>query len=142
MMSQFYYMYDTARQIHVIQNYISVGITLPIAGWLADTYLGRCKVIRWSMWITWIGSMLNTISSIVAQRVVGYETITKKWMIDCSLKAIAAIGFGGYQANIIQFEIDQLHDASTSSQVITRPILHSRGYSAIGCSHSVLYCSL
>ena len=70
-------------------------------------------MIRWSMWITWIGSILNTISSVVAQRVVDYETITHRWMINRSLQVIAAIGFGGYQANIIQFGIDQLHDAST-----------------------------
>ena len=70
-MSLFYYLYNTAHQLHVTQNYISVGITLPIAGWLADVYLGRYRVIQWSMWITWIGSMLNTISSVVARQVVG-----------------------------------------------------------------------
>ena len=112
-MSQFYYMYDTVRKDHVTQNYISVGITLPIAGWLADVYFGRYRVIRWSILITWFGSLLNTISSVVAQLVIGYETMSKRWIVDRSLQAIAAVGFGGYQANIIQFGIDQLHDAST-----------------------------
>ena len=43
----FYYI--MVRTNHDKQHYITVGITLPIAGWLADAYLGRHKVIRWSM---------------------------------------------------------------------------------------------
>ncbi len=113
MMCQFYYLYATVRAIHVTQNYIVVGITLPMAGWLADVYLGRYKVIQYSIWITWIGSMLYTINSVVAQLVSGYSVMSKRWIIERALQAIAAIGFGGYQANIIQFGIDQLHDAST-----------------------------
>ena len=110
-MTLFYYI--MVHSNHDIQHYITVGITLPIAGWLADVYLGRYKVIQWSIWIMWIGSMLNTINSVVAELVSGYETLTKRWIIERALQAIAAIGYGGYQANIIQFGIDQLHDAST-----------------------------
>ena len=110
---QFYYLYDTAHAIHITQNYIIVGITLPIAGWLADVFLGRYKVIQYSIWITWTSSVLYTINSVVVQLVSGYETLTNRWIIERILQAIAAIGYGGYQANIIQFGIDQLHDAST-----------------------------
>ena len=49
----------------------------------------------------------------VAQLVDGYRIMNKRCIIDRLLQAIAAIGYGGYQANIIQFGIDQLHDAST-----------------------------
>ena len=38
--------------------YIACSFILPLAGWLADVYLGRYRVIRWSMWIMWIASML------------------------------------------------------------------------------------
>ena len=110
-MSLFYYI--MVHTNHDKQHYITVGLTLPIAGWLADVYLGRYRVIRWSMWIMWIGTMLNTVSSVVAQLVDGYGIINKKCIIDRLLQAIAAIGYGGYQANIVQFGIDQLHDAST-----------------------------
>ena len=110
--SLFYYV--TVHTAHVTQHYITLGITLPIAGWLADVYFGRYKVIHWSMWIMWIGSMLATISSIIVQMVDGYDTMNKRWVIERALQAIATIGYGGYQANIIQFGIDQLHDASTS----------------------------
>ena len=50
-------------------HFIALLFTLPIAGWLVDVYLGRYKVIQWSMWIVWVGSMLATLSSVIAQLV-------------------------------------------------------------------------
>ena len=41
-------------------HFIALLFTLPIAGWLADVYLGCYKVIQWSMWIMWVGSILAT----------------------------------------------------------------------------------
>ena len=32
---------------------ITLGLTLPIAGWIADVRFGRYRVIYLSMWITW-----------------------------------------------------------------------------------------
>ncbi len=90
---------------------VAFGLTLPLAGWLTDVYLGRHKVIRWSIWIMWIGSMLATASSIIAQLVENYNKINH--IISFVVVLAIAIGFGGYQANIIQFGLDQLQDAST-----------------------------
>ena len=106
----FYYLstYASPKELQKFQKIKVVwGITLPFAGWLADVYLGWYKVIHWSMWIMWVASMLATASSVVAQLV----NITKN--IALLLHIIMAIGFGGYQANVIQFGTDQLHDAST-----------------------------
>ena len=91
---------------------VALGLTLPFAGWLADIQLGRYKVIRWSIWIMWIASMLITISSVVGQLVPGHHNTFK--FIFQILAFVLAIGFGGYQANIIQFGLDQLQDASTT----------------------------
>ena len=56
--------------------------------------------------------MLATVSSVVAQVIDGYFGIDTK--IQALLYVFMAIGLGGYQANIIQFGMDQLHDASTT----------------------------
>ena len=40
-----------------------------VAGWCT-----RYKVIQWSMWIMWVGSMLATLSSVVAQLVDSYTS--------------------------------------------------------------------
>ena len=91
---------------------VVLGLTLPFAGWLADVYFGRYKVIRFSMWIFWIGTILATASSVVVQLVDSYNHIN--YYVFQILMTIATIGLGGFQANIIQFGIDQLHDASTN----------------------------
>ena len=91
---------------------ITWGLTLPIAGWLADVYLGRYKVIRWSIGIMWIASVLLVASSILSQLVESYYSINNKY-ITVMLLLIMSVGFGGYQANIVLFGIDQLQDAST-----------------------------
>ena len=42
-----------------------IGVTVPIAGWLADIRFGCYKVIRFSIWTMWILSVLLTIVYIV-----------------------------------------------------------------------------
>ena len=91
---------------------VALGFTLPFAGWLADIRFGRYKVIHWSMWIMWAASILATVSSVVSLLVNDDNKIFQK--ISVAMFVIVAIGFGGYQANIIQFGLDQLQDASTT----------------------------
>ena len=92
--------------------FIACSIILPFAGWLADVYLGRYKVIRWSMWIMWVGSMLAAVSSAVAQMVKSYQHFHTP--ISIVFLIITSVGLGGYWANVIQFGLDQLQDASTT----------------------------
>ena len=59
------------------------GLTLPIAGWLADVYLKRYKVIRWSIMIMWIASVLVAASSVLSQLPVVehyYHNSAKKYV--------------------------------------------------------------
>ena len=93
-------------------HFIALLFMLPIARWLADVYLRRYKVIQWGMRIMWIGSVLATLSSVVAQLVDSYESINKKVTAAIILQTI---GFAGYQTNIFQFGIDQFPDASTNA---------------------------
>ena len=91
---------------------VAGGLTLPIAGWLADVYFGRYKLINLSMWIMWISVMLATTSSVVTEMVGSYDSISR--YVSVAFAITSAIGFGGFQANSIQFGIDQLCDASTT----------------------------
>ena len=61
----------------------------------------------------WVALMLATVSSVLTQTVDSYTSKARDY-VNGVLWTIIAIGFGGFQANIIQFGIDQLHDASTS----------------------------
>ncbi len=60
----------------------------------------------------WTASVLATVSSVVAQMVNSYQHIHS--FILFVLLVIASIGLGGYWANVIQFGLDQLQDASTT----------------------------
>ena len=88
------------------------GLALLIAGLLADTRIGRYKVIRCSIWIMWISTVLATVSSVIAQLVEGYYSANTNVLV--VLFIIVAIGFGGYLGSIVQLGLDQLHDASST----------------------------
>ena len=91
---------------------VALGLTLPLAGWLADVWLRRYKAVCFSMWIMWITVMLMTASGVVSVFVTSYSNINS--YIREVLTIIANVGFGGFFANIIQFGLDQLHDSSTN----------------------------
>ena len=93
-------------------SFIAWLFIMPIAGWLADIRLGRYKVICWSIRLMWIAAMLATINSAVASALENDYKIIK--IITTATGFVMAIGFGGYQANVIQFGLDQLQDASTT----------------------------
>ena len=92
--------------------FIACSFVLPFSGWLADVYFGRYKVMCWSMWSMWIASVLAAVSSVVAQMVNSYQHFHTS--ISLALLIIASAGLGGYWANVIQFGLDQLQDASTT----------------------------
>ena len=80
------------------------------AGWLADIYFGRYKVIKVSIWVMWLGSVGGTLllefyslSSVDALKyisvVVAYACVT--------------IGSTGLIVNAIPFGIDQMLGASS-----------------------------
>ena len=107
-----FYMEQNQGLVFDIQLIVG-GLTLPIAGWLADIYFGRYRVIHWSMWTMWASIILTTASSVVAQVVPdSYNHING--YVSGSFMITAAIGFGAFQANVIQFGLDQLCDASTT----------------------------
>ena len=95
--------------------FVGIGICtalflLPLCGWLADVFFGRYKVIHVSLLAMWASGLLNVvcviITTITASQISAY--------IDYVLLLIMMSGMSGFQANIIQFGIDQLPDASSA----------------------------
>ena len=103
-----------------VEDYVSnTGIILlsstllyPVGGWLADTRLGRYAVIRYSMWIMWIGSLLLTFNEVLSCINFTYSTV--RMQVFASLSIVMAIALGGFLSNIVQLGIDQLMDASAT----------------------------
>ena len=90
---------------------LPTGIVVLFAGWLADVYVERYKVLRWSIIIMWISSLLLT-TTFVIEKIV---TFTNYYQLVFLFSL--GIGYGMFQANIIQFGIDQLTDASSNEIV-------------------------
>ena len=92
---------------------IPFSITTAIAGWLTDAFIGRYKVIRCSIWIMWLLMIAITVSAVAGQLNQIYHRYDRN-IIQTSLFCLISIGLGAFQSNIIQFGLDQLHDASTT----------------------------
>ena len=96
---------------------ISVALLFPVGGWLADSYLGRHKTIRYSTWLMWISVILIMLWEILNKYVVSESDSSRQAEIKVPILVILyvllGIGLVGFQANIIQLGIDQLKDASS-----------------------------
>ena len=90
---------------------IPMGLTVVLAATLADFRFGRYKVISFSLWIVWTCSILLTLTAIITNftHIIGLSQV-----IPAMLLVLLGIGWGGCQANIVQFGIDQLIDASAT----------------------------
>ena len=103
--------YSFHDNIGLIAGVVGMSLIIPLAGWLADTCIGRFKVIYGSVWIMWCSSVLLTLSAVLAKFINGYDTANDNIMT--VLLVVLAIGLGAYLTSIIQFGLDQLSDAST-----------------------------
>ena len=63
------------HNLKVITSVVStvVGLMLPVSGWLADVYFGQYKIIKCSIMIMWIASILLVASFIMAQQLQNYS---------------------------------------------------------------------
>ena len=91
-----------------------IGVTMPIAGCLADVRFGRYKVISFSIWIMWLTSLLLTTGLVIGQLFDLKNNSYYHNIMFIALVVPLGLGYSGFQANIIQFGVDQLFDASSS----------------------------
>ena len=66
------------------------------------------------VWIMWLLMIAITVSAVVRQLNVNYNYHDEHDTVQFILLCIMSIGLGVFQSNIIQFGLDQLHDASTT----------------------------
>ena len=104
-----YILYAVSRQNSTRAILAITGLTLPLAGWLADVRYGRYKVLSFCLWMMWISSLLLTLTIVVAD----FNNFKYESILMAIFLIPLGIGWGGFQANVIQLGIDQLIDAST-----------------------------
>ena len=100
--------------------YVVFGVALPqlfypLAGWLADARFGRHRVIQTSLWCVWLGQCALSVAILLFQLLQGHSTAYYCIFVYGLFPVafiIINVGLAGFQANIIQFGIDQMVDAS------------------------------
>ena len=97
-----------------------VFLVYPLLGYLADVCLTRYRIIKWSFLVNLSGGIICLLCLLVAVFMAAMLDL-KLSFPPCSFFAIfpfvsmliSAVGIGMYEANILQFRLDQLLEAPT-----------------------------
>ena len=103
----------TVLELHFVIYLVSL-LTLfsPIAGWIADAWLGRYQVIKVGIWTCLVGNILAvsaTLTSYTSVSMFSHEVFEVLAYIGLS---VSLFGDAAITANIIQFSLDQCLGAS------------------------------
>ena len=95
---------------------VASAVLLVFAGWLADVYFGRYKVMKVSIWVMWLGSVGGTLLLII-HTLSPHNALSSidalKYVSVVVAYACATTGFSGLNVNAIPFGIDQMLGASS-----------------------------
>lgn len=89
-------------------------IMYPVAGILADAYLGRYQVIHIGLWLMWIGFGLLAMSHALISLSSG---IAFHYILPILAAIVISLGAGGVEVNTISFGVDQLEQGVTSEEI-------------------------
>ena len=117
--------FATAQPVLLYLGFFVVSFAIPqllypLAGWLADARIGRYRVIRISIWCMWLGQCLLSVTLLPYQllRTPTDATNYMLYAVQPLLFPVAFViinaGLAGFQANALQFGIDQMVDSSGS----------------------------
>ena len=93
--------------------YASAGrILYPVAGVIADSYLGRYRVIHAGLWLLWIGFAINSLSLSLIN-LLGRA----RYVIAVLSIFLFCAGTGSVEATLIPFGVDQLSQGASSDEL-------------------------
>ena len=90
---------------------ISIIVLYPVIGLLGDMWIGRYKIINFSLWIKWITVIIVTMVSTLYVKHIMPRTMLQADIIIVILSALEQVGFTAFQVIAIQFGTDQLQGA-------------------------------
>ena len=85
----------------------------PIAGWLADVYIGRYKFIHCSYRVTWSGIIATNVYYLIDKHYFKFPSVAEI-SLQVILTIVVGLGLASILANSMQFGLDQLIDASST----------------------------
>ena len=102
------------KSIEVPQQvaFILYALFSPLAGWLADVYFGRYKVMRAGLWLMWVGSIAGVLAMIIKLELSETDNILY-YSVIVFAAIVFTIGSTVFAVNAVPFGTDQMLDAST-----------------------------
>ena len=102
------------REIYLVLTLVealSEMLLYPLAGWIADVYFGRYRVMKTSLWLMWTGTVLLSSCFCINNLLPpthGWIKITLTAVPYLVAVLVMEAGIAGIFANVIPFGIDQL----------------------------------
>ena len=99
---------DDKTSLIALAALVISALMFPLAGWLADVYVGRYRIISACLKIILLGAIMFSI------KLTLHSFIEMNfWYLEDIATLLLVMGLSGFQANIIQFSLDQLFDSSS-----------------------------
>ena len=98
--------------------YALAGVMYPLAGFLADVYIGRYKMLCGSVVIVYVGLVLGTAVelAVIATDGSDYKTYGCRFLVmNILVCCLLLVGLAGFQSTVIQFGTDQLLGSSSNA---------------------------
>ena len=89
----------------------------PIAGWIADTWFGRYRVILAGVYMSLVGGVLNAVATAVSYTSL-HDSVIKEVLKILSNPPLV-FGYSCFFANIIQFATDQMIEIGASGEELS-----------------------
>lgn len=96
-------------------------LMIPLAGWIADTKIGRGPAIDLSLWAGWLGVLSQCISICFQYSSCGVMESIGKYGVSSLALVLMAIATSLFLANVLAYGLDQLMSAS---HVKLRALIH------------------
>ena len=115
-----------------------MSLTFPVVGWIADTWIGRYKVLRTAMQLQLLSCTLGIPVQVLLMYYTSSEVVV---VLNTILTCLVAAGMSCYCACILQFTTDQMIGASSDQlSFAVRWVLWGLGIGL--CINDVLHCVL
>ncbi len=102
---------------YAVRSFTAIVLVIsPVAGFLADVQFGRYKTLQYSMWLILAVSSLFVFASLIFF-ITNISAVPKVTLI-IAFGIAYLLGYYGYNANIIQYGLDQLRDAPSQDSVV------------------------
>ena len=113
--------------LHGLPHFVVIALTsytslalwtlfFPLAGFIADVYVGRFKTLLTSLWLIWIASLVTSVGAVTFYLVKDDTKLlggieVPFIVLGSIFGLVMAVGLAGFKANVVQFGTDQMLDA-------------------------------